>query len=675
VAYTVPSSPIAANFHQLSTDEDDLEEDRNFETQLNEHPNKYSQDYHGPYHSYVEVESSDDEDFCREEDVDPEDNDLQSLLRSWAIADNVSGSTCKRLLRVLRLFHPDLPKDPRTLKGTKPKLPIRKICGGTFYHFGIKSGLEAVLASLEHLPLDDTISLQISIDGLPVFKSSGAQFWPILGFVKGSKSSPFVISLFCGEGKPTDTEDFFEDFIGDANDLIASGFKYWNRHFQCIISAFVCDAPARSFVKKVKQFNGYSGCEKCTQVGVFVQDQDGKRMTFPETSAPNRTDESFLRKSDPEHHLGESPLLSINGLGMVSQFPLDYMHLVCLGVMRRLVFFWCDGPLRTRLSIRDRQEISDHLVSLKKCQPLEFNRQPRSLSERSRWKATEWRQFLLYTGPVVLREVLPLEMYNNFMLLSASISLLSNPAIAQLCADHAKELLIIFVNDFASLYGEGQIIYNLHNLIHLADDVKLHGHLDSFSAFPFENFLGFLKKLIRKKHQLIEQVARRILERTSLILEQPQVKSVWSNKIQLEMEHFEGPLEPVHEHSGRRYKLQQYKKLTFDHGIDCMVTVKTSKGDNCVKIGNEVSLIVNIISSDGEVFIVYNIFTCVEPFFTYPFNSSKTGVYRVSSQSTQMLVAHYTEIQSKFALLPSHVLTEGNDPTEYVALPLLHMSQ
>ena len=41
-------------------------------------------------------------------------------------------------------------------------------------------------------------------------------------------------------------------------------------------------------------------------------------------------------------------------------------------------------------------------------------------------------------------------------------------------------------------------LYNVHKLIHAADDVTIFGPLESFSAFVFENFLG-VKKILRKK--------------------------------------------------------------------------------------------------------------------------------------------------------------------------------
>lgn len=60
--------------------------------------------------------------------------------------------------------------------------------------------------------------------------------------------------------------------------------------------------------------------------------------------------------------------------------------------------------------------------------------------------------------------------------------------------DYANGLLRTFVNNAAVLYGRDMMVYNVHGLIHLADDVRRFGCLDNFSAFPFENSLMSIKK-------------------------------------------------------------------------------------------------------------------------------------------------------------------------------------
>jgi len=44
-------------------------------------------------------------------------------------------------------------------------------------------------------------------------------------------------------------------------------------------------------------------------------------------------------------------------------------------------------------------------MSLKYTTPNDFVRRPRSIRDVKQWKAVEFRNFLLYTGPVVLRDI------------------------------------------------------------------------------------------------------------------------------------------------------------------------------------------------------------------------------------------------------------------------------
>jgi len=167
-----------------------------------------------------------------------------------------------------------------------------------------------------------------------------------------------------------------------------------DKHYNLALSdAVVCDTPARAFVKNVKGHAGYFGCDKCMQEGKHVKG----RMTFPETSAKLRTDNSFRTKANEEHHLSSCPFTSIK-VDMIRNFPLDYMHLTCLGVVRRLLYLWIKGPLETRLDQRSVKEISHMLVLFSEQIPSEFARKPRSVEYLDRWKATELRQFLLYAG-------------------------------------------------------------------------------------------------------------------------------------------------------------------------------------------------------------------------------------------------------------------------------------
>ena len=73
------------------------------------------------------------------------------------------------------------------------------------------------------------------------------------------------------------------------------------------------------------------------------------------------------------------------------------MHLVCLGVTRRMLTFTKEGPRLCKLSQQQLFLLSNNLENIKGKIPSDFARQPRRFDELKRWKATEFHQFLLYT--------------------------------------------------------------------------------------------------------------------------------------------------------------------------------------------------------------------------------------------------------------------------------------
>ena len=376
-------------------------------------------------------------------------------------------------------------------------------------------------------------------------------------------------------------------------------------------------------------------------------------MTFPDANAPKRTDVAFDEMQDPDHHRGKSPLSEM-GIGMVSQFIIDYMHLVCLGVCRRLIWLWLCGPVnvQTRLRAKCVSDISEILSSFCEFMPVEFARKPRSLIHWQRWKATEFRQFLLYTGPVALHGKLSDAVYNNFMLLSVGMFLLLNKTYAAktMYVNYADELLRLFVQHFAELYGSNMLVYNVHNLVHLADDARKYGALDTVSAFPFENFLGKLIRLVRKPDKPLQQVVRRLCE-------QRQYGGVGGNKSIRN-----GPAKEQHSTvdlpSGVGH-CRQYKQL-FVNGV--LLSVQT--GNNCITLGTHIVLLKNIFVKNSETMLVYQQFRTVEDYFKYPLKSSDIGIHYVSDLSSKLCIGSLAEYQCKNVALPHN--------RGYVVFPLFH---
>ncbi len=124
--------------------------------------------------------------------------------------------------------------------------------------------------------------------------------------------------------------------------------------------------------------------------------------------------------------------------------------------------------------------------------PQEFARKPRALTEVDRWKATEFRQFMLYTGPVVLKRFVESEIYDNFLLFSVGMFLLLSPGLSASMIEFANKVLLSFVRHYSGVYGTDEVVFNVHQVIHLAEEYKAFGPLDNISAFPNENYLGGL---------------------------------------------------------------------------------------------------------------------------------------------------------------------------------------
>lgn len=258
----------------------------------------------------------DDSESDTESESDP--TSLEDDLATWAAEQKITHVALNSLLDILRQHSLNLPKDSRTLLGTMRLNPeIQDKAGGQYYHFGLlKSITEVLHQNIDILSSIDTLELQVNIDGLPLFKSSATQFWPILGTLQNIRQEePVTIGLFCGTCKPTSLTEYLEDFIAEVNEL-ANGFEFEGVTLTLQLSSMVCDAPARAFLKNVKGHTGYHGCEKCTEDGVYQEN----RMTFPRSDLPRRTNESFRNKTDSDHHRGVSPLEETS-LDMVSGFP------------------------------------------------------------------------------------------------------------------------------------------------------------------------------------------------------------------------------------------------------------------------------------------------------------------------------------------------------------------
>lgn len=268
-----------------------------------------------------------------------EDISLREKLSLWAVEYKVQHKSLTSLLKILRNEGYDLSNDGRTLLKTPRCTQIYHKSGGDYYHYGLKNGIIDILSQCNNLMLQNPIVINVNVDGLPISKSSKSQLWPILiQIVIEGPPIIFIAGIFHGYNKST-TDDFLQQFITEYKQLNTTGIIFQNKIYEVKIRAIICDSPARSFVTYTKGHNGYFGCSKCTIEGDYIN----HRMLFLDNNCPLRTDEMFRQRFTPEHHTGMSLFEQIP-LPMVTTFPLYYMHLICLGQMKKLLKLWLQGP-------------------------------------------------------------------------------------------------------------------------------------------------------------------------------------------------------------------------------------------------------------------------------------------------------------------------------------------
>lgn len=533
-------------------------------------------------------------------------------IASWALRNHNTRSSINELLSILRENgHPELLKDARTLLGTPRKVSCISPCGtGAYLHYGLERALTDLLKKSPQNTIPHHILLDLNFDGLPLAKSSRSQLWPILGKIAGeSYPEVFLIGAYHGYEKPQSVDEYVNPFIEEYEILKKTGFSYDQKKYTVEINIIICDSPARSMITLTKSHNSHFGCPRCLDEGDYIN----HRMCFLSTSSPLRSDESFLSKTNIEHHKGVSPFEKI-GLKMITQFPFIPMHLRDLGLMKKMLKLILNNPKKEgKLRAEEINNLSKILLSLKTSIPCEFVRKPRSLQEVDRFKAAEFRLIFYYIAPLAFNQVLSPEYTMHFNALHSALTVLNHPREHKRNNDFAKEQLKWFLENFKNLYGEGQLVYTFHCAQHLADEVLLHGILDQNTAYPFENYMQTIKKYIRRPSDVLAQVFCRIMENGS-----SRNISVTKQKV-LNSLHFSNPLK-INVPFGCN---KPYSKLFFSN-----FKLSIKEPDNCCYLRNGKVIFIQHIAHKGkEPVIIGKEFRNLSSFPNYPGNSQDLELY------------------------------------------------
>jgi len=615
----------------------------------------------------LQYESSSDSNFDEDEtiltDHFTDDRDpILKMLCHWAVSYNITNIALSVLLKTLKkhkCFN-FFPEDARTILKTNKHIDTKQvqiISPGIYYHFGTEIGLKSLGDWSQFY--DETIKIVIGIDGLPLTKSSQSSFWPILGYVRNLPGKPkiFLIGLYWGKEKAKDSNLFLKDMIDEFKDLYKIGFKTPNGTKKVVVQLFCCDAPAKSYILKTKGHSGFYSCTRCNVEGIYLDN----RVCFPDKEFIKKTHLDFINRTHEEYHVTEcvSILTELPEIDMVYSLSLDYMHLTCLGVVKKLIMLWLGiikgSPISVRLQNRKVQEISGNLLFLKSSMTSDFSRFPRGLNEVPRWKATEFRLFLLYIGPIVLKDILNNECYLHFMCLHICFRILLVKNSSDELIEFVEKLLSYFVQKFGIIYGQKFMSHNVHGLLHIVDDYKKFGPLDDSSCFPFENYMKSLKKMVRKHQKPLEQVIKRYQE----FLEFSNKPIISNCSIEYKKPHNNGPI--------LGNITSQFQIVIINN-----IKIKTNSITDCfIGFSKEGKLhiykVLNICCNHktGIHFFVAKLFKNIEPLYDKPINSVKLGVAYVSNLSDNIVPITIDHLFQKYIVFNFH-------NNKQIALPILH---
>lgn len=270
--------------------------------------------------------------------------------------------------------------------------------------------------------------------------------------------------------------------------------------------------------------------------------------------------------------------------------------------------------------------------------------------------------FLLYCGPLVLKGILPDNLLKQFLLLHVSCRILCSKQLCSKYLTKVESYLEKFVLLSIQLYGLSSAIFNVHNIVHLAEDVKnLNCTLSQISAFPFENLLGKMKRSLNSGYKPLEQFVGRAEAQSEI--DSPKVVIPSSYEI----------LKPTLK---QRTKMDavEIKRIRY---INYTMDLKESNNTVLLENGDIISIermftpCSKKIDDVNNIFIVGKKYKIVGSAFDFPDVSSKLDIFRIQVNEKAISQQYsLSKIKCKIVLLKIYELI--GDEIEMYAVPMLH---
>lgn len=293
---------------------------------------------------------------------------------------------------------------------------------------------------------------------------------------------------------------------------------------------------------------------------------------------------------------------------------------------------WRDGNFGKYITKWRATDIETVRNFLNQCKlPFEIHRSVRNLDFLAYWKASEFRSFFYYLSLVILRDVLPANAFSHFLMLYCGITICSSEAHHYLLPV-SEELLRHYVKHYKDFYGAAYVTSNVHNLLHVTDEVKMYGALNTFNAYPFENKLYMIKQMLRVGKNPLSQVAKRLIEDGENCVKNTDLEKK--------------------EYATFPFISRSKKNITILNYQDFRLSSKT-EDRYLFTVHNDIFEISSIVEELNVVSIKGYRLNSKEDVFEYPIKSSRLGIYKcLRIGDTTMVVLDPKEVKCKLVCIP-----------------------
>lgn len=387
--------------------------------------------------------------------------------------------------------------------------------------------------SLNKLKSELYCSLSLNTDGASKYKSNAKSLWPLILVqnylppnIRYKRENVILAGLHYGD-KPNMYEYTFP-LVSEMCALQDNPIKFYIEN-DCLyviphITAICCDLPAKSEIQQITQYNGYFACTICLHPGCAIKIETNQRtiIRYTETNTKHnkRNHSDTLEKM---RKIYKNPALNVylnSGVkgcsfaallpkfDLVNGFAIDYLHCVLLGDMGSMLDNFLNSINKNKpfyINVKNKKILEKRILGTKMNR--EFSRVPRKLCEYKNYKGNELRTLLLFILPVCLDGILDKKYVRNLQLFSSCIYKLLGTKISVNDLNQTEVELNYFVEQYQVLYGANKMVMNIHLVKHLVESVRHLGPLWAQSLFVYEDFNGYLLKLVNGTTNVLSQIA------------------------------------------------------------------------------------------------------------------------------------------------------------------------